>query len=245
MATNVYFSNYQNSQEQYLIEDLIIESIRMYGMDMYYMPRQREAFDAIYGEDTLSIFNKAFILEMYIKNVDGFQGDGDFLSKFGLEIRDRITFTISQRVFGQEAGAAGLELYRPKEGDLIFFPINNKIFEVKFVEHEAIFYQLGSLQTYDLSCELFQYSNERFFTGIDVIDNLYTRNYLTQLNYSQAISDYSITTEDINPFALLTERGFKLVQEQYNTIGDNEEIETEADAFIDFSELDPFSEGSY
>jgi hypothetical protein len=245
MATNVYFGNYQNSQEQYLIEDLIVESIRMYGMDMYYMPRQREAFDQIYGEDALSIFNKAFMLEMYIKNVDGFQGDGDFLSKFGLEIRDRITFTISQRVFGEESGAAGLELYRPKEGDLIFFPINNKIFEVKFVEHEAIFYQLGSLQTYDLSCELFQYSSERFNTGIEIIDQLYTNNYLTLNNFSQAITDFALQTEDTNPFYLLTEKGFKLVSEQYSTLGDNDAIEAEADAFIDFSESDPFSEGAY
>lgn len=245
MATSVYFNNFASSQEQQLIEDLIIESIRIYGLDMYFMPRQREAFDQIYGEDTLSIFNKAFNIEMYVRSVDGFQGDGDFMSKFGLEIRDRVTFTVSQRVFGEEAGAAGMELYRPKEGDLIFLPLNNKIFEIKFVEHESIFYQLGSLQTYDLTCELFQYSSERFETGIGIIDTLYTNNYLTLNNFSQAITDYGLVTEDSNPYFIITEDGYKLVEEEFNQLGDNEEIQTESDAFIDFSEANPFSEGAY
>ena len=245
MATSVYFNNFASSQEQQLIEDLIIESIRIYGLDMYFMPRQREAFDQIYGEDTLSIFNKAFNIEMYVRSVDGFQGDGDFMSKFGLEIRDRVTFTVSQRVFGEEAGAAGMELYRPKEGDLIFLPLNNKIFEIKFVEHESIFYQLGSLQTYDLTCELFQYSSERFETGIGIIDTLYTNNYLTLNNFSQAITDYGLVTEDSNPYFIITEDGYKLVEEEFNQLGDNEEIQTESDVFIDFSEANPFSEGAY
>lgn len=245
MATSVYFNNFASSQEQQLIEDLIIESIRIYGLDMYFMPRQREAFDQIYGEDTLSIFNKAFNIEMYVRSVDGFQGDGDFMSKFGLEIRDRVTFTVSQRVFGEEAGSAGMELYRPKEGDLIFLPLNNKIFEIKFVEHESIFYQLGSLQTYDLTCELFQYSSERFETGIGIIDTLYTNNYLTLNNFSQAITDYGLVTEDSNPYFIITEDGYKLVEEEFNQLGDNEEIQTESDVFIDFSEANPFSEGAY
>jgi hypothetical protein len=245
MATSVYFNNFGSSQEQQLIEDLIIESIRIYGLDMYFMPRVREAYDQIYGEDTLSHFNKAFAVEMYVRSVDGFQGDGDFMSKFGLEIRDRVTFTISQRVFGEEAGAAGLDLYRPKEGDLIFLPLNNKIFEIKFVEHEAIFYQLGTLQTYDLTCELFQYSSERFDTGISIIDTLYIDNYLTQNNFSQDISEYALITEDTNPYYLLTEDGYKITLDETNSLGDNDEIQSESDDFIDFSEKDPFSEGTY
>lgn len=246
MATSVYFNNYASSQEQTLIEDLIIESIRIHGLDMYFLPRTRQAYDQVYGEDALSTFAKTFSIEMYVKSVDGFQGDGDFMSKFGLEIRDRVTFTVSQRVFGEEAGSIGLELYRPKEGDLIFLPLNNKIFEIKFVEHEAIFYQLGSLQTYDLTCELFQYGSEIFDTGIDVIDTLYTNNYLTQNNFSQDITAFGLLTEDTNPYYITTEDEFKLIEEQYNNVlGDNEEIQTETDAFIDFSELDPFSEGAY
>ena len=243
MATSVYFNNFQSSQEQVLIEDLCIESIRIHGMDMYYLPRTKPAFDTIYGEDTTSYFNTAYFTEMYIKSVDGFQGDGDFMSKFGLEIRDRVTFTIARRVFNDEVGSDEA-MDRPREGDLIFFPLNNKIFEIKFVEHESIFYQMGSLQTYDLICELFQYGSERFSTGIDIIDTLYTNNYLTGINYSEAITDYTILTEDTNPYSLLDEDGFRILEEQIDgPSGDGVQIQTESDAFIDFSAHDPFSEG--
>lgn len=245
MATNVFFNNFQSSQEQTLIEDLIIESIRIYGNDVYFMPRQRDSYDQVYGEDALSHFPIAILIEMYIKSIDGFQGDGDFISKFGLEIRDRITFTVSQRIFTQEAGAATINLIRPKEGDLIFFPLNRKVFEIKFVEHEAIFYQLGALQTYDLVCELFTYSNERFNTGIDIIDTLYINNIVNSENYAIAITDFAVHTEDTNPYAILAEDGYKIVDEYFATTGDNDVIEEEADSFIDFSELDPFAEGTY
>lgn len=244
MATSVYFNNFQSSQEQLLIEDLIIESIKIYGHDLYYLPRTRVAFDNIYSEDTLSEFNAAFFIDMYIKNVDGFDGDGDFISKFGLEIKDRVTFTIARRVFNNEVGTVA-ELDRPREGDLIFFPLNNKIFEIKFVEHEAIFYQLGSLQTYDIVCELFEYSSERFSTGLNIIDNLFVNNYLTSVNYSSAITDFALQTEDSNPYYLTDELGFKLVDESFAITGDNEDIESEAATFIDFSEINPFAEGTY
>ena len=132
MSTSVFFNNFQSSQEQLLIEDLVLESIRIYGIDLYYLPRTRTAYDSLYGEDTLSVFSKYFFVDMYIKNVDGFDGDGDFISKFGLEIRDRITLTISRRVFNDEIGIVE-GILRPQEGDLIFFPLNNKIFEIKFL----------------------------------------------------------------------------------------------------------------
>lgn len=244
MATSVFFNNFQSSQEQYLIEDLIIESIKIYGYDIYYLPRTRVAYDTVYAEDALSEFKSAYNIEMYIKNVDGFSGDGDFMSKFGLEIRDRVTFTIARRIFNNEIGS---EIYqnRPNEGDLIFFPLNNKIFEIKFVEHESIFYQLGALQTYDLTCELFEYGSERFSTGIDIIDTLYTDNYLTGVNTSSAITDFAIQTEGVNPYELLTEDGYRFLDEQFNTVGDDEQIQTESNEFVDFSEMDPFAEGAY
>lgn len=242
MPTSVYFNNFQSSQEQLLIEDLIIESIKIYGHDVFYLPRTRVAFDSIYNEDTLSEFNTTRFVEMYIKSIDGFDGDGDFISKFGLEIRDRVTFTIARRVFNNEVGTE-IEIARPREGDLIFFPLNNKIFEIKFVEHEAIFYQLGALQTYDIICELFEYSSERFNTGIDVIDSLFTNNYLTGQNLSISITDFALQTEDNNPFTITDEGGFALVDEQYNIIGDNEQIQTESNQFVDFSVRDPFAEG--
>jgi hypothetical protein len=246
MATSVFFNNFQSSQEQFLIEDLVIESIKIYGHDVYYIPRVRVAFDKIYGEDTLSEFRDSYFIEMFIKNVDGFDGDGDFISKFGLEIRDRVTFTIARRTFNNEIGLNN-NAVRPFEGDLIFFPLNKKIFEIKFVEHEAIFYQMGALQTYDLVCELFEYSSERFSTGIDFIDTLFTDNYLTGKNYSEVISDYSFITEDTNPYQIITEDGYRIIQEDSSntTLGDSTELQTEADAFIDFSEMDPFAEGTY
>lgn len=217
MATNFYFNNFTASQEQDLIEDLIIESIRMYGHDIWYIPRTLVAKDDLLNEDDLSGFNTAYMVEMYIKNVEGFEGEGDFLSKFGLQIRDSITFTASQRVFTTEIGGPESSV-RPNEGDLIYLPLNNKMFEITFVEHEAIFYQLGQLQTYDLRCELFEYSQESFTTGVDAIDTLFS-NYVTTSN--NAIANV----------------------EAFDTMADNFTIETVADGIIDFSDVDPFSEG--
>ena len=241
MATNFFFNNFSSSQEQLLIENLVVESIKIYGHDVIYLPRRLHAKDNLYGEDPSSIYNNSYNVEMYIKNVEGFEGEGDFLSKFNLEIRDRITFTISRRTFGEDI-AAYEGMTRPLEGDLIYFPLNQKVFQIKFVEHEAIFYQLGALQTYDLVCELFEYSGETLDTGIPVIDAM-------QANYSPAMTSFSLLTEDRNYFYITDEDGFKLVNESYSQnltdpISDNDELEAIADEFIDFSEIDPFSEGN-
>jgi hypothetical protein len=156
--------------EQELIEDLVIESIRIHGVDVWYINRKIGAKDELLNEDDIPVYEDAYMLEMYIKNVEGFEGDGDFLSKFGLEIRDSMTLSVAIRTFNQEVGVH-TEQNRPFEGDLIYFPLNNKIFKIMHVEHEAIFYQMGQLQMYDLRVELFEYSNERFDTGQDFIDN--------------------------------------------------------------------------
>lgn len=219
MATNFYFSNFSNSGEQNLIEDLIIETIRIYGFDVWYIPRTLGAKDELLNEDDLSTFNSAYMIEAYVKNVDGFGGDGDFLSKFGLQINDSITLTIAQRKFVEDVGAYDSEV-RPNEGDLIYFPLNRKIFEVKFVEHEAIFYQMGKLQTYDLRCELFEYSQERFNTGVREIDTLLNKYVLT--------SDAAIANV-----------------EAFDALSDNFTIETIADGIIDFTENNPFGESNY
>lgn len=218
----------------------MIESIKIYGIDVYYLPRTKIGYDGIYGEAPVSEFKNQYMVEMYIKNVDGFKGDGDFLSKFNLEIRDQITFAVARRPFAEEVGNIH-GLVRPLEGDLIYFPLNNKCFEIKFVEHESVFYQLGSLQFWDLTCELFEYSGEKFATGIEELDLLYIDN-------STDSSQYILQTEDTDPYALTDEDGYKLVNENYdiNTIdptADNDEIQEESDNFIDFSERDPFSEG--
>jgi hypothetical protein len=158
--------------EQSLIEDLVIESIRIYGIDVWYLPRTIVAKDDLLNEDDLSAFNQAYLVEMYVKSVDGFEGEGDFLSKFGLQIRDSVTMTMAQRVYDLEIGL-NTEINRPREGDLIYLPLNKKFFEIQHVEHEAIFYQLGSLQTYDLRAELFEHSGERFLTGQNFIDDYF------------------------------------------------------------------------
>ena len=173
MPTNFYFNNFESSQEQNLIEDLIIESIRVYGHNIYYLPRTVVENDPIFKEDDISQYNAAIMMEVYIKNVDGFQGEGDFLSKFGLEIRDEITFTMAKKTYEDEVYYANRsDNIRPAEGDLIYFPLNQKLFQIKFVEHEAIFYQLGKIQTYDLVCELWEQSEEQFDTGVDIIDQI-------------------------------------------------------------------------
>ena len=212
----------------------------MYGHDLYYLPRTRIQDDLIYGEESYSEFNSQYFVEMYIKNVEGFAGQGDFLSKFNLEIRDQVTFTVARRTFSEEVGAY-TAFVRPREGDLIYFPLNNKIFEIKFVEHEAIFYQLGALQTFDLTCELFEYNNEVFNTGIPLVDE-------KQKDLTFNLSDFAIETE--GGFAIADEDMNDLVLELFSLdtqdpISDNTELETEGDAILDFSEIDPFSEGSY
>lgn len=227
--------------EQQLLESLIVESIKIYGYDVYYLPRTLVEKDEIYGEDPSSRYDTNYGIEMYIKSVDGFQGDGDFLSKFNLEIRDSVVFTVARKVFADEVMTTEGTL-RPNEGDLIYFPLNKKIFQIKFVEHESMFYQLGSLPVYDLTCELFEYSGEVLNTGIKDIDDI-------QQRYSPATSTYALLTQDTNPYALTDEDGFKLVNESYNVstydvMSDNEVLETEADGFIDFSVKDPFSEGN-
>ncbi|NDD84708.1 hypothetical protein EBZ38_10635 [bacterium] len=238
MATNFFFNNFSSSQEQNLIEDLVIESIKVYGIDVYYIPKRENKKDKIYGEDSLVEYNTNYLIDMYIKNVDGFGGDGDFLSKFNIEIRDQITFTLARRTFDLEIGA--IEAFkRPQEGDLIFFPLNKKLFQIKFVEHEPVFYQMGSLQMYDLKCELFEYSDEVLNTGIADIDNI-------MFKYSSSLNIFAVLTED--GFELTDENGYTVVNEGFDLevqdiLSDNQDIETEADAILDFTEADPFSEG--
>jgi len=172
VAKNYYFENYENSMEQSLIEDLVVEAIRIYGIDVWYLPRTLVAKDDLLNEDDLSRFEDAYMVEMYVKSVDGFEGEGDFLSKFGLQIRDSVTMTMAQRTYELEIGI-NTEITRPGEGDLIYLPLNGKFFEIQHVEHESIFYQIGSLQTYDLRAELFEYSGEVFATGNDFLDDIF------------------------------------------------------------------------
>ena len=238
MATSFYFNNYKNSGEQDLLEDLVVESIKIYGEDMYYITRNINNLDTLYTADDQSSYTLAYLCEFYIKSVDGFSGDGNFMSKFGLEIRDQVVFSIAQRTFNREIGAY-TTLVRPNEGDLIYFPLNNKCFQIKFVNKFEMFYQLGALQTWEMTCELFEYSDEVFNTGILEIDRI-------QLNYSTNILDYTIMDETGAP--LLDEDGNYIEMEQYSLdaiegTGTNSTIANNSSSFIDWSVQDPFSEG--
>ena len=171
MPRNVYFSQAVKS-EQNLYEDLIIESLKIFGQDVYYIPRTLVNRDNIMGEDIGSKFDDAYLIEAYIENVDGFEGSGDLYNKFGLEIRDEATFIISRRQWNSLVGFWNNELEDPKpqEGDLLFMPMSNTFFEIMFVEDEQPFYQLSNLPVYKMQCSLFEYNDEQFETGVSEID---------------------------------------------------------------------------
>ena len=170
---NLYFSAGARS-EQNLYEDLIIESIKIYGQDLYYMPRDLVNVDAVFREDPVSSFNSNYLLEMYVDNVDGFDGEGDLFTKFGVEIRDQVTLTVSKRRWEQTVMRYDNEITgtRPFEGDLIFTPFSKKLFQIMHVEHEQPFYQLNNLPVFKLQCELFEYNDEDIDVSNDDIAQL-------------------------------------------------------------------------
>jgi hypothetical protein len=171
MPTNVYFSH-GTRNEQYLIEDLIIESLKIYGNEFMYIPRTLVSKDEILGEDRLSKFTSSFPIEMYFENVDSLDGQGAFIQKFGLMMEQSATLVVARRRWDQLVGRYGQTIIptRPCEGDLIYFPLTKGLFEIKFVKHQDPFYQLGKLYVYKLQIELFQYASENIDTGIREID---------------------------------------------------------------------------
>ena len=168
MPRNVYFSQAVRA-EQNLYEDLIVESLKIYGQDVYYIPRTLVNRDTILNEDPASKFDDAYLMEAYIENVDGFEGEGDLYSKFGLEIRDEAQFVISRKVWNHAVGLRENK-DKPLEGDLLFLPMTNSFFEISYVEDDSPFFQLSNLPVYRLACNLFEFSDEDFDTGIAEID---------------------------------------------------------------------------
>jgi Virus neck protein len=222
MATNVFFRNYDNVYEQNLIDDLVIESIQIYGIDVIYLSRTLQGVDRILNEDDMPLYENYYEFETYVRNVDSFEGEGDFLSKFGLQIRDQMTLTVAIRTFERFVTRNDQEKIRPLEGDIIWLPLNQKMYEIKFVEHESVFYQSGSLQVYDMRCELLEYSNQRFDTGRPEIDQ-----------YFDDMTTVMTANTGVNTLTKLANT---------DPIADNLFFEQEADGIIDFSEIDPFSE---
>ena len=203
MPTNVYF-NHAVQSEQNLHEDLVVESLRFYGHECYYLPRTIVDEDEIFGEDTSSKFGDAYQVEMYIENTEGFEGEGDLLSKFGVEVRDQATFVLSRRTWQRFISLdSNLAVStRPQEGDLIYFPLGNQVFEIRFVEHENPFYQLGKLNVFKLQCETFEYSHESIDVGIAELDNIEDQfSYQVQMNLGAGSGDFVVgetVTQTVN-----------------------------------------------
>jgi len=186
MARNVYISHGTKS-EQSLYDDIIIEAMKIYGHDVYYIPRKIAKIDGILNEDVLSRFDSALKLEMYIENFEGLEGDGKLFTKFGFEIRDQLTFIVSDRRWNSMVGRFGYTQggVRPREGDLIYLPLTKGLFEVRFVEDKKPFFQIGHIPTFKLTCELFEYSNQEIDTGVAAVD------HIQQVN--QQASNYKVT----------------------------------------------------
>lgn len=169
MATNPFFKF--SKLDQKLVEDLTVETIKVTGQDILYIPREYFKEDQIFGEDIQSRFNKAYKLEVYIQNVFAFDGQMDVVTKFGVIITDRMTIQLAKRRFNEEIRSREPEILRPREGDLIYFPFSGTIFEINRLEDEIPFYQLGTLTCYTLTLETFSYSHEEFNTGVAEIDS--------------------------------------------------------------------------
>lgn len=251
MGRSNYFQNYMASGEQRMLDDLVIEAISIYGQEAYFLPRTLVNEDQLFSEDTLSKFEGAYPLEMYIKEVDGFSGEGDFMSRFGLEIRDTMTLTIARRRFEEEITEWDTSITRPREGDLIYLPwikgslpsAVGALFEIKFVNHDSIFYQLGDLYTYDISVERFEYSDERLDTGLALIDNIEVDE-----SQSYALAASQIVTEA--GAILAAENGEYIINDNYDKRlidkdDDSTFFQSGGSGFIDFSEINPFSEGAF
>lgn len=182
----MYFSQGSRSEQQ-LYEEIIIESLKIYGQDIYYLPRDIVNKDNILNEDASSRFNSSYKIEMYIENIEGFDGEGDLFTKFGVEIRDQATFIVAKKRWEQTVARYDNEIQgvRPFEGDLLYIPFSKKLFQIMHVEHEQPFYQLKDLPTYKLRCELFEFSGEDFDTNIADIDGIerqYGYEYLLTLD---------------------------------------------------------------
>lgn len=171
MPTNPYFTQ-GTTGEQNLIEELIIESLKIYGKDLFYIPRTLVSPDQVFGEDRLSEFKNMYPIEMYFDNIDSFAGQGAIIQKFGLLMDQSGTLTVARKRWNDLIAVHGNTVLpnRPAEGDLIYYPLTKGLFEIKFVKHQEPFYQLGKLYTYKLDIELFQYSSERINTGVPEVD---------------------------------------------------------------------------
>ena len=239
MAVNPYFTNFTANNEQDLMSDLIVEAIQIYGYEMYYLPKSHTNLDDLYGQSDTSEFNAAYPIEMYIRSVDSFEGEGSFLSKFGLEVRDRVGLSVARATFNTLIGTP-YDLPRPREGDLIYFAMTKKLFEIIYVDNRAIFYPLGALPLFDLNCEVFEYNGEIFDTGVADIDAIGASYNMDRIAHANLVSN---TVQYYANGEIITLPDFD--EELQDVEFDNNFIQSEANNILDFSEIDPFSDGNY
>lgn len=227
MTTNPHINFFENQPEQALLDSLIIESIQMYGRDMYYLPREGVE-RAVMKDMPQAEFTRAIPIEMMIKSIDGYAGEGMFLSNFGMEIRHQALLTVAISRWNTVNTDEAIGHERPKEGSLIYFAMDNKMLEIRKVNQYNLFYQLGTLYTYDLLCEVFEYSSEKFDTGIPAID---------------AIADLSLSTNELGEnVGGVPDFNPDFTLDRLFADADNKDVNDAADDLIDFSEDNPFSE---
>jgi len=252
MVTNVYFSTGTTS-EQNLYEDLLIEQLKIYGQDVYYLPRKIANKDTIFGEDPASSFDDSYIIEMYVDNTDGYMGEQEIIKKFGLELRDDIKFTVSKlRWETLISNNSDLQnTTRPNEGDLVYFPTTKAFFEIQFVEHEQPFYQQNALPVYKLSCTKWEYSSESVTTGITEIDTNTTDISTDTMAFQFSLENETgafVIESSIGAIDYLINEDFTMATQQ--PVDQGQAFETAAgtntsstaDDILDFSEKNPFGE---
>ena len=269
MPVNHYFQGGRgigNQAEKILYEDLIIEGLKIYGNDIYYLPRTFVNRDLILGEDTSSRFDDSYLIEMYMETTEGFAGQQELINKFGLEIREDTTFMVAKRSWNYHVSNKANEIAssRPREGDILYMPLMNSFFEILFVEDQEPFFQLGNLPVYKLRVTRWEYSNEQLNTDvaeIDVAEDTYSlNNFLYKISLEKGVSDVtgegSVQLEDYydystgQPSYLLNEEYVETNIQTQSSYASNNDLDTSAgfdtastsDDILDFTERNPFGE---
>ena len=258
MAVNHFFQNGNgigNKNEAKLHEDLIIEGLKIFGHDVYYLPRTLVNRDLILGEDSLSKFDDSYLIEMYVETTEGLAGEQELINKFGLEIREETTFMLSKRRWNDAVDSYHTMIVegRPNEGDIIYYPLMNKFFEISFVEDQEPFFQLGNLPVYKLRARTWEYSSERLDTGVTDIDSAEDQYSIDMLSHQVTLEDGSGSLQLENDSVSGDANYF--INEDYalqtqSTYADNLDLDAQAgfntddtsDDILDFTERNPFGE---
>ena len=261
MPVNHYFqggNGIGNQHEKRLYEDLIVEGLKIYGHDVYYLPRTLVNRDLILGEDTSSRFDDSYLIETYFETTEGFAGQQEIINKFGLEIRDDTTFVIAKRSWQNQVDNPATQIVegRPNEGDIIYFPLMNSFFEIQFVEDQEPFFQLGNLPVYKLRVTRWEYSSEKLDTGVAAIDAAEDEYSLDTLQHKTLLEDGSGSIIMEQPLAsgqpafILQETFATTNVQDQSDYAQNDDFDTEAgfdtasvaDDILDFTERNPFGE---